>query len=75
VRNCCVTYDQGRKEITAFFESDEDLTPGFIRQRLTAFIPKYMLPTVFRRLAALPRNANGKIDRHTLSRQDETDAA
>jgi amino acid adenylation domain-containing protein len=66
VRNCCVVYNQNRKEITLFFESDEDLTPAFIRERLTAFVPKYMLPTVFNRMDALPRNPNGKIDRQQL---------
>lgn len=67
IRNCCVVYHQGRKEITLFFESDQDLSPAFIRERLTAFVPKYMLPTVFHRMDQLPRNPNGKIDRRLLT--------
>jgi amino acid adenylation domain-containing protein len=67
VRNCCVVYDQGRKEITLFFESDTELTPATIRERLSTFVPKYMLPTVFHRMEAMPRNPNGKIDRQQLA--------
>jgi len=66
VRNVCVVYQPERKEIILFFESDQELTAGAIRERLGAFIPKYMLPTVFHRLEQLPRNPNGKIDRQNL---------
>jgi D-alanine--poly(phosphoribitol) ligase subunit 1 len=66
VRNCCVVYHQGRKEITLFFESEQNLAPATIREQLAAFLPKYMLPTVFHRLEQLPRNPNGKIDRQNL---------
>jgi non-ribosomal peptide synthetase component F len=66
IRNCCVAYNAGKKEITLFFESDEEMTPAVIRERLLAFVPKYMLPTVFTRMDALPRNPNGKIDRQQL---------
>lgn len=67
VRHACVVYHQGRKEIILFFESDQELPPGVIRERLGVFLPKYMLPMVFYRLEQLPRNPNGKIDRKTLS--------
>ena len=67
IRNACVVYQNERKEITLFFESDQELTPSVIRSRLGAFLPKYMLPTVFNRLEELPKNPNGKIDRKTLS--------
>ena len=67
VRNACVVYQQGRKEITLFFESDQELSPTVIRKRLGAFLPKYMLPTVFNRMDQLPRNPNGKIDRQELA--------
>jgi len=66
IRNCCVAYNAGKKEITLFFESEEEMTPAVIRERLLAFVPKYMLPTVFTRMDALPRNPNGKIDRQQL---------
>jgi acyl-coenzyme A synthetase/AMP-(fatty) acid ligase len=69
VRNACVVYQQGRKEITLFFESDQELSSAVIRERLGAFLPKYMLPTVFHRMEQLPRNPNGKIDRQKLLEQ------
>jgi D-alanine--poly(phosphoribitol) ligase subunit 1 len=69
IRNCCVVYHQSRKEITLFFESEQDLSPADIRIRLGAFLPKYMLPTVFNRMEQLPRNPNGKIDRQLLAGQ------
>lgn len=67
IEYACVLYDHGKKEITLFFESKVKLSPGDIRQKLTDRLPKYMLPTVFHQLEALPRNANGKIDRQMLT--------
>jgi D-alanine--poly(phosphoribitol) ligase subunit 1 len=67
VDNACVLYHRERKEITLFFEAKEPVQPSTIRQGLAAVLPKYMLPTVFRQLQALPRNPNGKIDRQGLS--------
>jgi D-alanine--poly(phosphoribitol) ligase subunit 1 len=66
IRNCCAVYDQNRKEITLFYESDKELTPGFIREKLSPVLPKYMLPTVFNWMELMPRNPNGKIDRQKL---------
>src|SRR4051794_7931517 len=66
VRNCCVVYDQNKKEIIMFYESDNQLAPAFIRERLSPLIPKYMLPTVFNWVELMPRNPNGKIDRQRL---------
>ena len=64
--NCCVVYNQNAKEITLFYESDHELTPAFIRERLSASLPKYMLPVAFHWLEQMPRNPNGKIDRAQL---------
>src|SRR6267142_2020975 len=66
IRNTCVVYDQNKKEITMFYESTKQLTPAFIRERLSPMIPKYMLPTVFNWMELMPRNPNGKIDRQKL---------
>jgi len=62
-----VLYHRGRKEITLFFEAKQQVQPATIRQGLAAILPKYMLPTAFRQMEALPRNPNGKIDRQGLS--------
>jgi amino acid adenylation domain-containing protein len=67
VDNACVLYHRERKEITLFFEAKAQVQPSTIRQGLAAVLPKYMLPTVFRQMDALPRNPNGKIDRQGLS--------
>ena len=39
---------------------------GFIREKLSPVLPKYMLPTVFNWMELMPRNPNGKIDRQKL---------
>jgi amino acid adenylation domain-containing protein len=67
VDNACVLYQRERKEITLFFEAKQQVPPAAIRQGLAAVLPKYMLPTVFHQMEALPRNPNGKIDRQGLS--------
>jgi acyl-coenzyme A synthetase/AMP-(fatty) acid ligase len=47
-----------------------------IRRRLAEFLPKYMLPTTLHHIDQLPRNPNGKIDRHRLAlRIGEADEA
>ncbi|MGO9008542.1 MAG: amino acid adenylation domain-containing protein [Bryobacteraceae bacterium] len=66
IRNCCVVYDQEKKEIRLFYECDKRLEPGFFRGVLSESLPKYMLPTTFEWMALLPRNPNGKIDRAKL---------
>jgi D-alanine--poly(phosphoribitol) ligase subunit 1 len=66
IRNCCVVYNQNKKEIALFYESDNELAPGFIRERLSPLVPKYMLPSVFNWMQQIPRNPNGKIDRAKL---------
>ena len=57
---------QEKREITLFYECDKELTPAFVRERLSPLLPKYMLPTVFNRMDQMPRNPNGKIDRAKL---------
>lgn len=66
IRNCCVVYNQNKKEITLFYECDKELAPALIRERLSPVLPKYMLPTVFNWMQLMPRNPNGKIDRQKL---------
>jgi acyl-coenzyme A synthetase/AMP-(fatty) acid ligase len=71
-----VVYGRDKKEITLFFESAEELSAAMIRRRLAEFLPKYMLPTTLHRIDQLPRNPNGKIDRHRLAlRVGEPDEA
>jgi len=67
IANACVVYNAPRREITLFYQPVGELTPAAIRQELSDILPKYMLPTAFHRLAELPRNPNGKIDRQALA--------
>ncbi len=68
VANACVLYNQPRKEITLFYEAPSaEVTAQHIRVALSEIFPKYMVPTVFRVLEALPENSNGKIDRNGLA--------
>jgi D-alanine--poly(phosphoribitol) ligase subunit 1 len=67
IGNACVTYNRDKKEIILFFESVRELSAASIRKQLVAYLPKYMLPTVFERVDQLPRNSNGKIDRQLLT--------
>lgn len=66
IRNCCVVYSDQTSEIVLFYESGDQLQTAFIRGRLSATLPKYMLPTVFNWMDLMPRNPNGKIDRAQL---------
>jgi D-alanine--poly(phosphoribitol) ligase subunit 1 len=68
IDNACVLYNKDKKEIVLFYQAQRELPPGTIRQSLAQELPKYMLPTAFRRLAELPLNPNGKIDRLKLTR-------
>jgi amino acid adenylation domain-containing protein len=54
------------------------VTPVALRSRLGALLPGYMIPSQWRERGALPRNANGKIDRRRIKeewRRDATAAA
>ena len=75
IRNGCVVYDQSKKEIALFFESEHDLSPALIRERMLTRLPKYMLPTAFHRLDKIPLTANGKIDRVKLAAIVKTGSA
>lgn len=68
-RNACVVYDHQAREIVLFYEADTDLDMGEVRRELSKCLPKYMLPTRFHRMEALPRGGTGKIDRALLNRQ------
>lgn len=63
VKNGCVVYNASKKEITLFYESDDDITLRQFRQTIGKELPKYMIPTVYHREELLKRNTNGKIDR------------
>ena len=63
IENCCVLYDAGAKEIILVYEAGEEMEPARLRKSLARHCPKYMLPVTYIRLAKLPVNTNGKVDR------------
>ena len=63
VKNGCIVYNQSQKEITLFYESEQEIPAAEFRKKIGQALPKYMIPTVFNHLELLQRNTNGKIDR------------
>ncbi len=63
VKNGCIVYNQSAKEITLFYESEQDIPASVFRKKIGQALPKYMIPTVYNHLEQLQRNTNGKIDR------------
>jgi len=69
VKTTCVIYDQNNKIIVMFYEAEADLILGDFRKQIAQCLPKYMIPTKYIRLDAMPMNANGKIDRLKLNKK------
>ena len=63
VKNGCVVYNHQRKEITLYYEAENELTAADFRKAIGNTLPKYMIPVVYHHLTELKRNTNGKIDR------------
>ena len=63
VKNGCIVYNQTEKQITLFYEAQEEIPVPQFRMEIGKVLPKYMIPTVYHRLEQLQRNTNGKIDR------------
>lgn len=65
------------QELCAYFTADSELSSGTLREILSEKLPKYMIPTYFVQLEAIPLTANGKMDVRSLrtpeSRQEESD--
>jgi len=69
VENCCVIYDDVKKQIIMIYESKSELENSKLRKTLAEAMPKYMIPTLYIRLEEMPRNTNGKIDRLKLKNE------
>ncbi len=63
VKNDCIVYNQSAKEITLFYEAEQEIPAAEFRKTIGQALPKYMIPTVYHHLDLLQRNTNGKIDR------------
>ena len=66
INHVCVLYDKDNKSIIMVYEAENEISVSNIRNYLLENIPKYALPTVYKYVKELPRNANGKIDRQLL---------
>ena len=69
VKNGCVVYNQAEKQITLFYEAEQEVPVTEFRMSISKVLPKYMIPTAYHRLEQLQRNANGKIDRLFYKKQ------
>ena len=69
VKNGCIVYNQAEKQITLFYEAEEEIPVTEFRLSIGKVLPKYMIPTAYHRLEQLQRNANGKIDRLFYKKQ------
>ena len=65
---CACTYLERRSRITLWYEGAET-DAAVITAALETRLPRYMLPDRVVRMEALPRNANGKLDRRALQEQ------
>lgn len=69
IQNVCVLYDEELKQIKAFYSGDSEITA--LRKALTKMLPKYMIPTKWKKLKSFPLNTSGKIDRKKLKNLNE----
>lgn len=62
------------RSLVACYTGSPDLAPADLRDFLGAQLPDYMVPAYFHRLAALPLNENGKVDKRRLLSLAESSA-
>jgi amino acid adenylation domain-containing protein len=60
--------------LVCYYASDRDLSDGEIKDYLVKSLTDYMIPQVFVRMDALPRNNSRKIDRARLPELPESDS-
>jgi thioesterase domain-containing protein/acyl carrier protein len=60
---------ESRPQLVAYLvpKSDESLSADGIRQFLSSFLPKHMIPAYFITVSELPFTANGKVDKRRLT--------
>lgn len=57
---------EGTAICCAYATDADDLQPSALRMAVRDRLPSYMLPTRWRTMSRLPKNANGKIDRRAI---------
>ncbi|HET9228124.1 MAG TPA: amino acid adenylation domain-containing protein, partial [Thermoanaerobaculia bacterium] len=62
------------KQLVAYLSADPPPSAAELREHLLRTLPEHMAPAAFVRLEALPRTANGKVDRRALPEPDRESA-
>jgi len=63
IRNLIADVRNKRKEITPYYEAENEMPAGDFRKAIGNTLPRYMILVVYNHLPELKRNPNGKIDR------------
>lgn len=69
IKEACVQYDTDKKRIVLFYVGNEELDVKSLKKMLAKKIPKYMVPTVYKKEIQFPYNDNGKVDRKALMKK------
>ncbi len=72
IKECAVIHTVSKNnfsKIIAYVAIEGDLEKDYLRTELKKYLPQYMIPNDFSILEALPKNANGKIDRNRLKNE------
>ncbi|QDY84671.1 amino acid adenylation domain-containing protein [Paenibacillus polymyxa] len=67
-----ITNVNGIVSLSAYYVSEEYLSPAMLRKFLSKELPDYMIPAHFVHLLAMPLTANGKIDAKGLPHPNES---
>jgi hypothetical protein len=60
--------DAGSRQLAGFMRLTQGTTVDDIKERISAALPRYMVPTLLEAVDDFPRMPNGKVDRKSLSR-------
>ena len=68
INACAVVVRKINKQehLCAYYTADVDISPDELREKLLRSLTKYMVPTAYLQMEALPMTPNGKIDRKAL---------
>ena len=73
IRNAAVkafTDEDAQTYLVGFYEAEQALDDGAIREALRKKLPEYMVPRFLQYMPQLPRSRNGKLDRKSLCAPD-----
>lgn len=60
------TLASGKMLVAFIVPASADCTPSTVREKLTARLPQYMIPSAIHLCTSLPLTGTGKVDRHAL---------